>query len=701
MAYKLPKASNEQNQVIVLVKSKKNVVVDSVAGSGKTTTILHVATELKHLQILLLTYNSKLKLETKQKRESLNINNLDVHNYHSFGYKYYSKACQRDPGIIDVVKNNIIPNTSFCYNLIILDELQDMTPLYYQFVSKIIYDNKCAKKQNIQVCGLGDKFQAIYDFNKADSRFIIYTDKLFPQINNDWIFSKLSYNFRTTIQIADFINKCVLKDTRIKATKDGNKVRYVICNTFKPYTIFSELNRYLRDFLPEEIFVLAPSVRSAKSPIRILANMASKNNIDIYVPNNDDEKIDEDIIKNKIVFSTFHQVKGLERKAVMIFGFDDSYFKFYKKNVDTNKCPNEIYVAITRAIDSLCIFHHHKNDFLQFLNTRELNYNTVFEQRDKLSVKDDSAHLSSTIQVIELTKYLPSEIIDSCMSLLKFKKLKNGSDKINIPIKVEQEDGKFEIVSEITNVAIPAYYEYLNTRKMTIFNKLLQTNHMTLNEIDFSDPRNLLKLANTYCSMITGYNYKLRQITNYNWLSKKNLNSCLHLLRKYISDKAIYEEPVMCIYKKFDKIISGTINCVDDQNNYVFKCTTKLSSDHFIQLAILAYCNETVSDKRNTKKIINTYKNVLKQFRQAKNINKKYEHLISLEKLDVELDYERKYKLMNIITGEIYELDMVLSNVKLMLYKLLYAKFGCNKQNADDNKFITNMLHSVEKYHKL
>ncbi len=36
-------------------------------------------------------------------------------------------------------------------------------------------------------------------------------------------------------------------------------------------------------------------------------------------------------MKDKLVFSTFHQVKGLERKVVIVYSFDDSYFDFYQR----------------------------------------------------------------------------------------------------------------------------------------------------------------------------------------------------------------------------------------------------------------------------------------------------------------------------------------------------------------------------------
>jgi len=88
--------SDEQNNVIKCVESENNVCVDSVAGSGKTTTILHIAEKLSNLKILLITYNAKLKLETREKSKKLGLNNIEVHSYHSFGVKYYDNKCYTD-----------------------------------------------------------------------------------------------------------------------------------------------------------------------------------------------------------------------------------------------------------------------------------------------------------------------------------------------------------------------------------------------------------------------------------------------------------------------------------------------------------------------------------------------------------------------------------------------------------------------------
>ena len=80
----LPNISLEQQNIIKLLEEQNNVIVESVAGSGKTTTNLYIAKSFPKLNILLLTYNAKLKVETRDRIDSLNITNIETHSYHSF-----------------------------------------------------------------------------------------------------------------------------------------------------------------------------------------------------------------------------------------------------------------------------------------------------------------------------------------------------------------------------------------------------------------------------------------------------------------------------------------------------------------------------------------------------------------------------------------------------------------------------------------
>ena len=635
----IPLASEEQLQIIDYLKNN-NVIVDSVAGSGKTTTILHMAINFLKSNILLLTYNSRLKTETRNKVNFLGLKNIEVHSYHSFCYKYFSNTCRTDVEVRKFMEKNKDTKFKFRYDYIIIDEAQDMTPLYFELVHKIIDNNCCSFK----ICILGDIYQSIFDFNGADDRFLTYGNILLNVNKYEWKKTKLTTSYRLTDECSNFLNDCVLKEKRINVNKKGKKIRYIICDCFadglkkKVSAPYNEIKYYLKNYDYNDIFVLAPSVKSLTSPIRVLSNKLSSKRIPVYVPSSDEEKLDEDILKGKIAFCTFHQTKGLERKVVLVYGMDDSYFRYYKKNSNANQCPNEIYVALTRSSERMSLFHHYSNNYLPFLDINKLK-NQNFIIKDKLQVITNNQNKSNEpVSVTDLLRHLQEEVIYNALKYITVDKIKNVEKKIDIPIKTEQKYNKYiiyENVSEINGTAIPAYFELLTTNKMTIHgilndqidysnmkdeyyessdenkfcqymfsdenDNLKENNEIEKKKINMEDIKlqnlstdELLYIANEYCSFISGFIHKKNQISKYDWLSKNNLEECCDRLKKIISDKSIYEKKIIIKSEKdfMNKSIVGFIDCIDKNKVYEFKCVDELKSEHFLQLAIYKYLHD-------------------------------------------------------------------------------------------------------------
>lgn len=600
----LKPASTEQLNVIAQLEHT-NVIVDAVAGSGKTTTVLHIASSVQ-VSVLLIAYNRKLGMETKQRAKSENIKNLDVYTYHGFCCSRY-EFCPTDKVITKITDENTAPRFCKSYDVIILDECQDMTPIYYRLVHKIIVDNGKIPK----ICVMGDRNQSIYDYNKADSRFIIFADKLFANDTfSSWSRCNLSISYRVTTPMANFINDCILGHERIVALKTGVLPKYIIYNNHMD--CYDEIVSLLNTYLPQDIFVIAPSVKSARlgakceTPVRQLANELSKDGIAIYVSDTAADKVDDDITRDKIVFTTFHQAKGLERKVVIVYGFDSSYFEFYERKKSQLICPNVLYVALTRAQERLILFHAKNKDFLPFMNCESLSdYCQVIGKISKSKLADTQC---ATIQVTQLVTHLPCDVMMGAMKYIEYKQTVAPHYKIDIPCKTKQSK-TYEAVSEITGTAIPAYYELLKHGRMEIFTdcKSDATKKATkkLRDVKISKLRrelagikltslstvDLLRIATFYCAIGGGYTYKLHQITDYSWLSSENLALAITSLSAEIDDKrsGLYFE-VKVAGEMMNKTIIGRIDCVVDVDTvYEFKCTTELTDEHKLQLAVYAY----------------------------------------------------------------------------------------------------------------
>ena len=625
--------SEEQTDILLKISAGNNVKVDAVAGSGKTTTCLYIAKNNPTRKILLLTYNAKLKLETRERARSLGLDNLEVHSYHAFTVKYlYSKGF-KDSGILKFLKlKKKEPIRPFLFNLVIIDEAQDMNPTYYETSLYIL-----SQLSSPQIIVMGDRKQSIYQFNKADSRFLTMAENIFSS-KLQWSNASLSTSYRITTNMANFINRCCNGALPIKAKKTGPLPRYIIFNGFTNRSYY-ELKYYLdKGYKYGDIFILAASVKSERSPVRILANRLTEDKIPIYVPTSDEEHLDEDILNGKIVFSSFHQVKGLERAVVIIFGFDSSYFEYFARDVpdyEHNLIPNTLYVAITRAKECLSLLHDETNDYLPFLVRdrlqiySEMSISQQFlsnSTKNKVVKKDDyiKKALKETA-VTDLIKFIPVDITEECVSMLEINveqlDTSGQTRKLDIPLKTRQDD-LYEGVCEITGSAIPNYFELISTHKMTVVQHIMNETMLKIrsqilgkkvclidndnNDDDETlDTRwisqfekietgnidgisRLLRLTTEWVCLKSGYNFKKEQIKEYDWLKPETLKKATDRLGKLFTDPSIlqFEKHLVVPYDELAIIGFMDIYDPDKKNIWELKVVCEIDSAHYLQVAL-------------------------------------------------------------------------------------------------------------------
>lgn len=682
----LPAPSEEQSAIVKEVFNGTNVIVDAVAGSGKTTTILHIAKSQPNARILLVTYNKRLKDETRQRVIDCGINNLEVHSYHALCVKYYNTAGNRDHGVLATIIQNIPPRRPLQFNIFILDEVQDMKPLYFNFIVKAINDNTqptefipmdddydeifdesdefvemnhedtefymnlehiiddddevfsstdsdtidCNANEedsqenivqspnNTQICVFGDIRQNIYAFQSSDDRYLSMADIMFDKLipgERKWEHMKLQTSFRITNQIAEFINRCCLKENRLIAQKNGSKPIYLICNAFGD-TTFKEVKSYLATgYSPSDIFIIGPTIRKRKGPMRNLENNLVQAGYPCYVPISDDARLDPQDIDGKIVFSTIHQVKGLERKIVVLFNFDDTYFTYYNKDANPLVCPNEIYVAITRAKEYLILVHHNRNEYMPFLETEELKYAQV-TKIGRFNPKSSTKGSHTEMSVLDVVRHIKLETITQVSELIKWEKIQLIPTKflqpenIKIPTTVDGTIGT-ENVADINGTCVPALYELYHTGRSSMIDYVhdnsgkLSRDHKTkfrnlykkykINKMKTSD---FLYVSNLFQSLRSGYQFKIEQIANYNWLSSSEVSKSLKLLKKYVSSSAKFESPIFGSVDVYgiQRNIYGCIDAIDHESPitdattiWEFKCVENLGIDHILQLSIYAW----------------------------------------------------------------------------------------------------------------
>ena len=684
--------SDEQKAIINCVSEGKFVMVDAVAGSGKTTTVMFIAKHNPKKKILQITYNKQLKIEVRNKVEKAKINNIDIHTFHSLAVRYYDRECYTDDKIIKVLSQNIEPKTMKQYDIIIVDEVQDMTPNYFSLVCKFINDMKLSKS-NILV--LGDRHQGIYDFKNADTRFLLHSDKIW---GNDDKFIKLPMqeSYRVTKQIAWFVNKAMLGQDRIISHKNGkNKVLYYKKNRFQIHSIFAmKISQLINQgYNPSDIFILAPSLKSSSSrnPLKMLENKLVGMKIPVYFSRNDEEGLDEDIIKGKVAFTTFHQSKGLERKICVCFGFDSSYFKYYNKDKNPNECPSELYVAITRASEILILFEAENETQLDFLQMdhKELACSGMVDfignypkkMKEVVQINDD-IHKTS---VSELTSYVSEENNEKLINLLdkifEIKKIPLDKNTTEIPVSIRTQNGKTEDVSDINGLVLPAMFEFKKTGICTLKNIITNMyaiskgdtkqliNNVLNTKVSKNSVEQFLCMGNLYIALTEKIHSKLSQIDKYLWLTQDMIDVCHKNLEKNIHDDPIFElalgdtereDKSVCYV--YNTNLYGTVeltartDCIDKKTLWEFKCVASLQNEHLLQLVVYAWIWE-------------------------KCMKEKYG--------------EKKYKILNIKTGEVRQLQYLAYYIEEIMSILFTNKYY--KKPKDNDAIFINKCNEIRK----
>lgn len=485
-----PPSPEQQVAINTLLHSNDNLIVDACAGSGKTTTILHLAQAAPEMKFLVLVYNRRLMIETEERVQALGLRNITVLNYHTLGARFYTSECATDQGLKRVVEDDMkvvegmeLPD----FSILVMDEQQDMTPIMKRFVDKVIRDKgfgRKTSKQDLRVVVLGDQRQEVYGFNNADSRFLTMAARpeVFGYINkHGWVAADQTTSNRVTKQNVDFINQQMLKMPLGKAmravrTKDEHgasfpRPRYVICDPYED--VLDEVLRLLKldDVLPTDIIVLAPSIRGG-SPAIHLANSLGLRGVPVFRSDSDVSDISPEVAQGKVLICSYHQAKGIERKASIVMGFDQSFHTVYDKVLEPpTAASNPMYVAATRALEHLILVHEHRRGPLPFVNLDTVEESCELVVVRPMKVEEPKPPRAiPTFSVTALCRNLSETLITACLERLEVQLLATPAFGVqpNPPTEVLDKSGLLEGVSDITGTAVPAIFQWRQRKRLTI-----------------------------------------------------------------------------------------------------------------------------------------------------------------------------------------------------------------------------------------
>ena len=706
--------SYEQQTVINNLLDGYNVVVDSVSGSGKSTTVLSAAEQMPKLHMLQITYNSILRHEVNEKVYKRKITNLVVHTFHSLAVKYYRKDAHQDIVLRKILREKSKPCRAIpAFHVVFLDEAQDMTLLYYQFMAKFIED----MGKPIQLCILGDYKQGIYQFKGADIRFLTKATLLWRPFSllttREFRECSLTVSYRITFQMSEFINNDMLGEKRLIAPKQGSNVyftrNYGWITAQKVVCIIKGLLH--NGYTPDDIFILVPSVKHRV--IGKIENLLVENGLPCFVSLKEGGQISEKMAMGKVVFSTFHSAKGRERKNALVLDFDQTYFRYYAKDFPIDVCPNTLYVACTRAIDNLFLFEKCSEEnayplsFLKRTNSELIHAEYIdFHgvktpqpyQESANSTREQYNDISPTV----LTQFINESVMDEITPILDsifvseveaFPEL-----ELDIPTSKQTAKGLHEDVSDLNGIAIPAmYFDHLSAK--TTSNRpgadaLIRQINTALDDTDEKDyvylkklvaefpgsvstPDEYLYLTNLSVAVKEKLYFRMKQIESgdYGWLSPEMLTQCFERMDDHIGTESV-EFPLIehsiihhsmeqeidnarqvlaPFFEGYSKLFrfSAIVDCLTEKTLWELKCTSVLSAEHQIQVALYAWFWRIVSP-----------------------------------------DLPREVRLFNIRTGEIQRLDASFEQLTQIMVALLKGKIEKPEEKSDE-AFIDECIRNL------
>lgn len=311
-----------------------NISIRARAGAGKTTTILSIAKALVGKKIEILTYNRALANECTAK---IALQQIDATC--STIHAKFSSCC----GVIcndDFLLLEQTEVSRFEADIVMIDEVQDMRPLLFDALMKMIPLHK-------QIIVVGDELQILYNYiigDAATDHVLMSPHIAFANVTqNEWKTHTLEGSFRLTKSCCSFVN-CIWNSNIQSLSKEPDSpVDFVITNPWQ-IGITKLIQQTIDKYGPSNTMILARTL-TGNTPVRIHVNKLLKQdylfNIKEFARGFDNSEE----FKNKTRVWSFCSSKGCEADAVIVFGLDMA------------QNANDLGVACSRAKKKMILIH--------------------------------------------------------------------------------------------------------------------------------------------------------------------------------------------------------------------------------------------------------------------------------------------------------------------------------------------------------
>lgn len=546
--------TDEQELFIEKALAGNNVFVDACIGSGKTTAIQHLCNAYPaDKKILYLTYNKLLKVDA---REKIKMKNVTVTNYHGFAWVQLNRAGIK-AGIQDLVQtfNRVKPFTP-AYDVLILDEYQDIEQ---ELADMLLIIKK--RNPDMQIVAVGDIKQKIFDKTTLDVMPFIMS---FLGEHIELEFTKC---FRLNEEHASFLSRVW-----------GKKIQGVNKNAKISHMRKFDVVKYLSEQDPSDIICLGAKTGAMAEALNRLESKypAKYNKRTVFATITDNDRSGKvEPSKDTAIFTTFDSSKGLERKICVVFDFTESYWqsRTRKPQVKYEIMRNIFCVAASRGKDEIIFVDGDVKSSSQ--ETDRLSEKTLSTPTEMVTSFD-------TMQMSSMFDFKYKEDIEECFALIDKKKIDR---KDNSVIKIRENDYLIDLTPCVGIFQEAFFFE--NYSIDTALDLFRQT-HQDIN-VDLTKYKKLDKKILYLVSLETSQQRYINQVEGE--LVEDDARDLLkaRLEEEFNGKEMVQKEFEMQFADSYGLpafAVAGLCDVIKNGMIYELKFVSELSHEHFLQLAM-------------------------------------------------------------------------------------------------------------------
>lgn len=428
--------------MIDAVQAGRDVIVDATVGSGKTTAIQALCTEVgRNRRVLYLTYSKLLKADAQRR-----VKHAKVQNYHGIVYPSLRQAgirCGKNESIRRFNMAFTELSAGFPrFDLLVVDEYQDINEEYAQLLRNIKSLNP-----SMQTVLVGDLAQ------KVQSNTTLDVQRFTREITRQAELMPFTQSFRVGNELGALLSEAWNKP--VVGVNQAQTIRYVSYN---------EALEFMAAKRPGDLLCLGRRNGQMAEALNHLESrhgeVFNKKTVYASIRDSDTSVTYSD---DAAVFTTFDSSKGLERSASVVFDYDETNWDMRCgfAGVDTTVLRNVFLVAASRGKNEVLFVRSDRSP----RQPKSIGFIPV--KRFTKLLNDDLPTYKKPLLASDCFDFTYAENLQACVDLLDRRRLDDGAGE---EINIDRVDGLIDLSPAVGHYQEAVFFDSYNPASEVLLN---------------------------------------------------------------------------------------------------------------------------------------------------------------------------------------------------------------------------------------